>query len=252
MDATGHERLFLFRDIRIGSGFCGSRHPDFFASVSGCEERIPSHGKLGVLGGGLCDPSIIVAASLNVVYARAQHVMSMKHTLVTAVLFIVASASYGSKVVPQKLEEMISSVNVIVIATIQKAEKVSDTSCYRYAIEVTNVLAGELAAKRLSINYWQQGSPRFSVFVPASGIEAGLKEGRRYVLLFESVTDQGGLGIVLTRAEPEQRRDAVLKAWQEWKRKDKKGANKRAAGQGEIPLSFHAHHARLALPEHGR
>ena len=65
LDPTGHERLLLFRDARIGIGFCGSRHPGCFASVSGGEERIPSHGKPGVLGGGLCDPSIIMAASMS-------------------------------------------------------------------------------------------------------------------------------------------------------------------------------------------
>ena len=65
LDATGHECLLLFRDARIGIGFCGSCHPACFASGSGCEERILSHGKPDVLGGGLCDPSISMAASMT-------------------------------------------------------------------------------------------------------------------------------------------------------------------------------------------
>ncbi len=159
------------------------------------------------------------------------------------VLLLVASASYGSKVVHKKLEDMISSVSVIVLATVEKVEKVSGKNCYRYAIEVTNVLVGELAARRLTVNYWQQGAPDLSFIVPASGIEHGLKEGQRYVLLFESVKDEGGLGVVLTRAEPEERRDAVLKAWQGRKRKnenDKKGANKPDAPNPAIASLFHA------------
>jgi len=144
-------------------------------------------------------------------------------------LLMVVSASDGSQVVFQKLEDMISSVNVIVVATVQKAEKVSGTNRNRYTIEVSNVLAGELAAKRLTVTYYEQGSPRFSIIVPASGIEHHLKEAQRYVLLFQSGLEQPSLGVVLTRAEPEERRDAVLKAWQERHRKDKndkKGANR--------------------------
>ena len=61
MDATGHKRLLLFRDVGIGFGFCGSCHPCFFTGVSGCEECIPSHRKLGVVGGGSCNTNIVVA-----------------------------------------------------------------------------------------------------------------------------------------------------------------------------------------------
>ena len=62
MDATGHERLLLFRDVRIGFGFWGSCHPRFFTGVIGCEECIPSHCKFGMVGGGPCNASIVVAA----------------------------------------------------------------------------------------------------------------------------------------------------------------------------------------------
>jgi hypothetical protein len=61
MDTTGHERLLLFRRVRIGFGFCGSCHPRFFASFRGCEEWISSHANLDVLGGDQCNASIVVA-----------------------------------------------------------------------------------------------------------------------------------------------------------------------------------------------
>ena len=76
VDATGHEHLLLLRDARIGIDFRASCHPRSVSSVSGCEERIPSHGKLGVLGSGPCDPSIIMAASMSVVHpGKPNHTM---------------------------------------------------------------------------------------------------------------------------------------------------------------------------------
>ena len=141
-------------------------------------------------------------------------------------LLMVAYASDGSQVVFQKLEDMVASVKIIAVATVQKAEKVSGTNCYRYTLEVTAVLAGELATKRLTVAYYEQGSPQFSVVVPASGIGHRLQEGQRYVFLFQSAAEQGSLGVVLTRAEPEERRDAVLKAWQQQQRRKQKNDNK--------------------------
>jgi len=113
---------------------------------------------------------------------------------------------------------MISSVEVIALGTVRGAEATTDGCCPRYhhyTIEILQVLAGDLGAKSPTVVYVEQGSPHFSMIVPASGIEHQLKVGDRYIFLFESATEQKGLGVVLTRAEPETRRDAVLKAWSE-------------------------------------
>lgn len=134
---------------------------------------------------------------------------------------MVVHASDASQVVFQKLEDMIASVKIIALATVQKADKEGVTNGCRYTIEVTEVLAGELPAKRLTVVYYEQGSPQFSVIVPASGIEHQLQEGRRYLFFFQSGAEQVGLGVVLTRAEPEERRGTVLKAWQQRQRREK-------------------------------
>jgi hypothetical protein len=147
----------------------------------------------------------------------------MKQITTIMVLLLVACQTHAGKVVPEKLEDMISSVTVIAVATVHTAEKVNGQNCYRYTIEATNVLVGKLPAKRLTVNFWEQGSPHWSIVVPASGIENDLKEGRLYVMLFESGKVQRSLGVVLTRAEPEERLEAVLTAWRERKKNDKSG-----------------------------
>jgi hypothetical protein len=61
MDATRDECLLLFRRVRVGFGFYGSCRPCFFTGISAREEWIPSHAKLGLLGGGPRNASIFVA-----------------------------------------------------------------------------------------------------------------------------------------------------------------------------------------------
>jgi hypothetical protein len=72
MDSTGHECLLLFRDLRIGFGFCRRCHSRFLKGVSGCEERIPSHRKLGLVGGGPCNANLAVAALIMQFTQKAQ------------------------------------------------------------------------------------------------------------------------------------------------------------------------------------
>lgn len=115
----------------------------------------------------------------------------------------------ASKIVWQKLEDMIGSIDVIVLATVREVEA-RERNCYRYDMEVSECLAGEISTNRLTIAFYDQFTPRVSVISAASGIEYELKTGTRYVLLFQSVDPQR-----LVRAEPEERRDVVLKAWRE-------------------------------------
>jgi hypothetical protein len=61
LDPTGHERLLLFRGVGIGFGFRARDQPRIFAGFCCGKERVSYRVKLGVLGSGPFNASIVFA-----------------------------------------------------------------------------------------------------------------------------------------------------------------------------------------------
>jgi hypothetical protein len=119
--------------------------------------------------------------------------------VIASVMLFMGLSAYASQVVFQKLDDMIGSFKVITAATVEDVKKVNDRH-FTYSIRISEVLAGELAAKELAVNYFSPGSPHFSVISPSSGIEHALKEGEKYLFLFQSTVEQETIGVILLRA----------------------------------------------------
>lgn len=142
-----------------------------------------------------------------------------------ALILTFSEMAYSSEVVPLSLEETLNNrfypVNVIVVGTVRHREVVANPGkCHsrpaedlHYTIEISEALVGKPQMKSLIVEFFETcGSPMASVFTPESGIEKGLKVGKKYIFLLYLDAWQKRL----YRAEEEERRDDVLKAWRDY------------------------------------
>ena len=133
--------------------------------------------------------------------------------VVVCVVCLGQGTADASVVVPEKLEEVMPRIHVVVRARVKERQHPVDNnhSRYRYRIEIEEVLLGNAEKGELDVRYYEAGHPDVSVITPASLIEGNLRSGKSYLFLFASINPAGTTGVVLTRAEPLENRAAVVK-----------------------------------------
>jgi len=148
-----------------------------------------------------------------------------------------SAMAHSSQVIPLPLESVFSLVNVIAVGTVRHHKVTYSNRCVsrpnapddHYTIEISEVLVGKLQTKSLAIKFSEVcGSPEYSEYSHASDIERVLQIGGRYIFLFYySDAEQKNPGeILLRRAETEDKRDAVLKAWRNHQEQEVKNEGK--------------------------
>jgi hypothetical protein len=137
---------------------------------------------------------------------------AIRYLAVVLMIHFALDVADASVVVSEKLEKVIPRINVVVRAKVKERQHPVDNnhSRYRYRIEIEEVLMGDFEKRELELRYYEAGNPDVSEITPASLIESRLKPGKSYLFLFTSIKPAGNLGIVLTRAEPLEKRAAVV------------------------------------------
>ncbi|MFQ5539438.1 MAG: hypothetical protein ACE5E2_04425 [Candidatus Binatia bacterium] len=136
-------------------------------------------------------------------------------------------ASHAGRVFFKSLEAVIHQINVIVVAKVIKTGTPEPRVPHRrqYTVEVSQVLVGEMETGKAevysdySVPSTKMGNLRVSPIAqhPGSGLESSLQPGKSYIFLFGPASRKGGPGVQITRVEPVQHRDHVIKIWNQYR-----------------------------------
>jgi hypothetical protein len=160
-------------------------------------------------------------------YFFKQRETSMKTFITT--IFISLIISLGVNATPeyvyQKLNEMITDVDSIVIAKVISTKKKYGGEIRKIKVKVVETLAGDIKSKKLKLIYFypsllDQDGNGYWIELPSSGLEISLEDNKEYVLLLKDEYNSS-TKFELLRAEEIKQRDVVLEAWNKYRKKIK-------------------------------
>jgi hypothetical protein len=149
-------------------------------------------------------------------------------TFITTI-FISLMISLGVNATPeyvyQKINEMITDVDSIIIAKLISTTKQYNGEIREMKVDVIETLAGDIKSKKLKLIYfypslWDQNGNEYWIELPGSGLEISLENNKEYVLLLKDEYNSSAK-FELLRAEEIKQREVVLEAWNKYRKKIK-------------------------------